>query len=92
MNDFKKKRSEILHQLAKTPPFLRGSISGVCAKCGRAKCICADGSSRRAHRITYKDDQQKTQTIYVPESELEIVRQLIANFENSGNWQSSLSL
>eukprot|EP00831_Metopus_contortus_P028870 TRINITY_DN23872_c0_g1_i1.p3 TRINITY_DN23872_c0_g1~~TRINITY_DN23872_c0_g1_i1.p3 ORF type:complete len:108 (-),score=3.30 TRINITY_DN23872_c0_g1_i1:246-569(-) len=80
MNDYVRKRSELLHQLANVPPFLRGSITCVCAKCSRAKCICVAGPVRRAYRLTYKNDNQKTQTVYVPEYELERVQQLIANY------------
>ncbi len=80
MSDFKKNRNELLQQIADFPPFLRGSISRVCAKCGRAKCICANGTLRYAYRLTYKDNHQKTQTVYVPEHELERVEQRIANY------------
>jgi hypothetical protein len=80
MNDPKKKRSQLLHKIANASPFLRGSITSVCAKCSRAKCVCTDGPSRLAYRLTYKDACQKTKTVYIPQQELGKARQLIANY------------
>ncbi len=80
MTTAQEKRNALLKKIGSHPPCLRGSISTVCAKCGRAKCICMEPSSRQAYRLTYKNAHQKTRTVYVPERELPTVRKMIANY------------
>ena len=73
------KRNMLLKKLDQHSEFVRGSISSVCATCNRARCICQKRSSRRAYRLTYKDNQQKTRIVYVPRDQLPRIRKMIAN-------------
>ena len=73
------KRNMLLKKLDQYSEFVRGSISSVCATCNRARCICQKRSSRRAYRLTYKDNQQKTRIVYVPRDQLPRIRKMIAN-------------
>ncbi|NQT19234.1 MAG: hypothetical protein HQ592_05980 [Planctomycetes bacterium] len=79
MKDPLRRRSALLGKLEKHTDFVRGSVSSVCAKCSRARCICEKKTSRRAYRLTYKDSQQKTQIVYVPRRRLPEIRKMIAN-------------
>lgn len=80
MKNLVKKRNLLLKKLQQHSQFVRGSISSVCSTCNRALCICHKDSSRRAHRLTYKDAQQKTQIVYVPRDQLPRMRKMIANY------------
>jgi len=76
-----RKRKALAEKLAKYPDFVRGSVTSVCSTCNRACCICRKkSSSRKAYRLTYKDRQQTTRTVYVREEQLPKVRKMIANY------------
>ncbi len=76
-----KKREALAEKLAGYTDFIRGSITSVCSTCNRARCICRKkSSSRKAYRLTYKDRQQKTRTVYVRQAQLPKVRKMIANY------------
>ena len=75
-----KKREALAEKLAQYPDFVRGSITSVCSTCNRARCICRKKSSRKAYRLTYKDRQQKTRTVYVRQDQLPRIRKMIANY------------
>lgn len=80
MKGLVEKRNMLLKKLDQHSEFVRGSISSVCATCNRARCICQKTSSLRAYRLTYKDYQQKTRTVYVPRDQLPRIRKMIANY------------
>ncbi len=69
-----------MKRLAKCSYFVKGSLTGVCMACSRANCICPEPKGIMAHRLTYKDKNQKTQTVYVPDSRVKEVRKLISNY------------
>ena len=75
-----RKRDALAEKLATYPEFVRGSITSVCSTCNRAGCVCPKTSSRRAYRLTYKDRQQKTRTVYVRPDQLPRIRKMIANY------------
>ena len=75
-----KKRNDLLKKLTRFPEFVRGSITSVCSTCNRARCICSKKSSRMAYRLTYKDSQQKTRSVYVKKDQLPRMRKMIANY------------
>ena len=81
MKNLTRKREALVGQLAKHSDCVRGSITSVCSTCNRACCICRKkSSSRKAYRLTYKDRQQKTRTVYVRQQQLPKVRMMIANY------------
>ena len=75
-----KKRNDLLKKIAQFPEFVRGSITSVCSTCNRARCICSKKSSRMAYRLTYKDSQQKTRSVYVKKDQLPRMKKMIANY------------
>jgi len=75
-----KKRNNLLNKLAQFPEFVRGSITSVCSTCNRARCICLNKSSLVAYRLTYKDSQQKTRSVYVKKNQLPRMQKMIANY------------
>lgn len=78
-----RKRNALLKKFEQYSEFARGSITSVCSTCNRAQCICEKKTPLRAYRLTYKDSQQKTRTVYIPKAALPRVRQLIANYAKS---------
>ena len=75
-----KKRNDLLIKLAQFPEFVRGSITSVCSTCNRARCICSKKSSGLAYRLTYKDSQQKSRSVYIKKDQLPRVRKMINNY------------
>jgi hypothetical protein len=75
-----KKKQTLLHKIAGCSEFLRGSITSVCSTCNRAACICTGRPTERAYRLTYKDKQQKTRTVYISRAQLPKARRMIANY------------
>lgn len=75
-----RRREKLLAKLENCADFVRGSINSVCAKCSRAGCICEKRTSRRAYRLTYKDNQQRTRIVYVPRARLPEIKRKIANY------------
>jgi hypothetical protein len=75
-----KKRNNLLNKLSQFPEFVRGSITSVCSTCNRARCICLNKSSLVAYRLTYKDSQQKTRSVYVKKDHLPRIQKMIANY------------
>ena len=75
-----RKKETLLHRIADCSEFLRGSITSVCSTCNRAACICTGRPKGRAYRLTYKDKQQKTRTVYISRAQLPKARRMIANY------------
>ena len=83
MKDLIRKRNALLRRFEQYSEFARGSITSVCSTCNRARCICAKKTPTRAYRLTYKNSQQKTRTVYIPKDGLSRIRKLIANYAKS---------
>ena len=80
MKDFDRERTRLLREMEACADFTRGSVTGVCAACNRARCICGKKSRRKACRLTYKDSNQRTGIVYVPRDRLPAIRRMIANY------------
>lgn len=81
MKKLTQKRSDLLAKLNNLGPVARGSITQVCSTCNRARCICKSPSTKRAYRLTYKDTQQKTKTVYIPHGKVGEIRKMLANYK-----------
>ena len=80
MNALLRKRKALLGKMEKYSDFLRGSITCVCSTCNRAACVCRSPSARKAYRLTYKDSQGKSRTLYVAREQLPQVRRKVDNY------------
>jgi len=80
MKSLLKKKETLLHRIAECSEILRGSITSVCSTCNRAACICTGKPRGRAYRLTYKDKQQKTRTVYISQVQLPEARKMIDNY------------
>ena len=83
MKELMAKRRRLLKELMKCSNFVRGSINGVCAKCSRSHCICEVKTAKRAYRLTYKNREQKTRIVYIPEAKLPKIKIMIVNYSKS---------
>ena len=80
MQNLIKRRDKLLNQLVDAGDFIKGSITAVCGRCGRAHCVCARKSTAKAYRLTYKDRDQKTQIVYVPRRRLSEIKRQVASY------------
>lgn len=74
------KKEMLLQRIIDRSEFLRGSITSVCSTCNRANCICTRRPTGRAYRLTYKDRQQKTRTVYISHTQLGEARKMLTNY------------
>jgi len=79
MNALLKKRETLLRRMMACSEFLRGSITSVCSTCNRAACICGGKKIKKAYRLTYKDTEQKSRTVYISRDQLPVARGMLAN-------------
>ena len=80
MEKLMQKRESLIRQIEDCSEFLRGSITFVCSTCNRAKCICTIKSNRKAYRLTYKDANQKSHTLYISKEQLPKARKMVDKY------------
>ncbi len=73
-------RKSLMRQIKDSSEFLRGSITSVCSTCNRVKCICSEKSNGKAYRLTYKDANQKSHTLYISKKQLPKARKMVENY------------
>ena len=83
MKRLQAKRNKLIKEFLECSYFLKGSVSHLCCNCHRGKCICDVKGKGITFRLTYKDKDQKTKTIYIPQQRLKEARKLIANYLHS---------
>ncbi len=88
---FERRTAAGLKRLGRIGPFVAGSLVCVPHRCGNPRCKCARGEGRPSWRLTYKDKQQKTVTVYVPVGMLEDVRQWVENYRAFKHLASEIS-
>jgi len=77
---FERRTAALLKRLGAVGPFVAASLVCVPHRCGNPRCRCAKGQGHPSWRLTYKDADQKTVTVYVPVGLLEDVRQWVRNY------------
>ena len=88
---FERRTKSLLRRLSEVGPFVAASLVCVPHRCGNPRCKCAAGQGRPAWRLTYKDKEQKTVTVYVPVGLLEEVRQWVKNYRAFKSLASEIS-
>jgi len=76
---FERRAASLLRRLGQVGPFVAATLVCVPHRCGNPRCRCASGEKHPSWRLTYKDKEQKTVTVYVPVDLLEEVRQWVKN-------------
>ena len=76
---FERRTRTLLARLARVGPFVAATLACVHHKCGNPRCHCAQGEGHPSWRLTYKDKDQKTVSVYVPVGMLPEVREWIEN-------------
>ena len=76
---FERRTAALLGRLARIGPFVAATLACVRHRCGNPRCRCAQGEGHPSWRLTYKDKDQKTVSVYVPVGMLQEVRQWIEN-------------
>ena len=85
-----RKKEMLLQEIIDRSEFLRGSITNVCSTCNRANCICSGKPTGKAYRLTYKDKQQKTRTVYISHNQLPEARKMLSNYSRMKNLMDKL--
>lgn len=88
---FERRTAALLRRLSEVGPFVAASLLCVPHRCGNPRCKCARGEGKPAWRLTYKDKEQKTVTVYVPVGMLEEVRQWVKNYRAFKSLASEIS-
>ena len=77
---FQRRTAALLKRLAEVGPFVAASFVCVPHRCGHPRCHCATGEKHPSWRLTYKDKNQKTVTVYVPVDMVEEVGQWVKKY------------
>ena len=75
------RRASLIERLSSYGDHVRGSISEVCSRCKRCNCACGDASPGKQYRLTYKDGDQRTRTIYIPKERITETKRLLGNYQ-----------
>ena len=86
-----RRAATLLRRLAGVGPFVAATLVRVDHRCGNPRCRCATGEKHPSWRLTYKDPDQKTVTVYVPVGMLEEVRQWVENYHALKKLASEIS-
>lgn len=74
INQLTRMRDSRLKKLADAKPFIAGTVVEYEKVCGNPKCKCARGEKHKAQHLTYKDENQKTVSVYIPADKLKEVK------------------
>ena len=77
---FERRTVSLLHRLGEVGPFVAATLCCVRHRCGNPRCRCAAGEGHPSWRLTFKDKDQKTVSVYVPVDMLKEVREWIKNY------------
>jgi len=88
---FERRTAALLRRLGQVGPFVAASLVCVPHRCGNPRCKCAAGQGSPAWRLTYKEKEQRTVTVYVPVGLLEEVRQWVKNYRAFKSLASEIS-
>jgi len=88
---FERRTKSLLRRLGLVGPFVAATLACVKHRCGNRRCRCASGQKHPSWRLTYKDKEQKTVTVYVRVGLLEEVRQWVKNYRAFKDIASEIS-
>ncbi len=88
---FERRTRSLLKRLSRVGPFVAGTLACVRHRCGNPRCRCATGEKHPSWRLTYKDANQKTVSVYVPVGMLEEVCQWLKNYRALKSLASEIS-
>lgn len=83
-SDIKKINEEInekLKEIRKRKNMIKGSINMVYTKCGNPNCKCARGFKHQEYRLTYKDGNNITKTVYLSKRKINKIKKRIDNYK-----------
>lgn len=81
INMLTRMRDARLRKLGRLKPFMAGTIVEYRAKCGNPRCRCARGEKHPLAHLTYKDENQRTVSVYIPVDRREEVAQWVAEYK-----------
>jgi hypothetical protein len=88
---FERRTASLLRRLGAVGPFVAATLSCVRHRCGNPRCRCATGEGHPSWRLTWKDKNQKTVSVYVPVGMLKEVREWLKNYRELKKLASEIS-
>lgn len=74
------RREKLISRLGSYGDHIRGSIGEICSSCKRSNCVCSESSPPKQYRLTYKGEDQRTRTIYIPKERIPETKRLLENY------------
>jgi len=75
INMLSRMRDARLKKLSGAKPFIAGTVVEYEKVCGNPRCKCARGDKHKAQHLTFKDENQKTVSVYIPADMLQEVKE-----------------
>ena len=88
---FERRTASLLRRLGAVGPFVAATLSCVRHRCGNPRCRCATGEGHPSWRLTWKDEKQKTVSVYVPVGMLQEVRTWLTNYRELKKLAAAIS-
>ncbi len=74
-------RDARIKKLGEAKPFIAGTISEYKIACGNPRCKCTRGEKHPMAHLTYKDENQKTVSVYIPVDMRQEVAQWVEEYK-----------
>ena len=81
--NYPKEIEKKLEEMKKFKHMIRGTVYKVYRKCGAKNCKCARGELHELFQFNYKDEKNKTKSLYVRKNDVEKFRLYIANYQKA---------
>ena len=91
INQLSHMRDARIKKLADAKPFIAGTVVEHEKVCGNPKCKCARGEKHKAQHLTYKDENQKTVSVYIPADKLQDVKEWTEEYKRIKNLLAQIS-
>jgi hypothetical protein len=88
---FERRTASLLRRLGAVGPLVAGTLSCVRHRCGHPRCRCAAGEGHPSWRLTFKGENQKTVSVYVPVGMLQEVREWLKNYRECKRLVAAIS-
>jgi hypothetical protein len=88
---FERRTASLLRRLGEVGPFVAATLACVRHRCGNPRCRCATGEGHPSWRLTFKGENQKTVSVYVPVDMLQEVREWLRNYREFKRLASEIS-
>lgn len=72
-----------LKEIRKRKNMVKGTINKIYTKCGNPNCKCAKGEKHEENRLTYKDSDNISKTVYLSKGKIKKVQKMVSNYKEA---------